>query len=474
MNRITPIAARAAAVILAAGLACIAGIALGGGGATGTGFMARGPITAFGSIFVNGVEFFTDHAQITVNGVSNKTQADLAIGMVLTVNGSVDNNGRTGNANTVEYHADVIGAVDRAADANGTFGALGQDVATDANTVFSNLIGVADLQPGDYVEVSGYPTPSGLLAARVERKSGPTIAVQAQGTNANTTDTTFTIEDLVVDYSGASLQNLPPGGRLLDGLTVLAIGPAPVNGVLQAASVAVIDTSVTGSGNSNGSLSGVIASVASGVINVNGQSIALAANTQYVNGTAADVAPGKLVKVDYTTVGNSVIASKVEFTVLDPSVQVLADVTANNGSSLELLGPAGIIVTTNANTQFRDNSGGSGKGRPPLTLATINVGDHLQVAGAQSSADGVLAARIVRVAPTATINIEGRAQSTQAPVFTVLGEAVTVTDATDLRDENGNAMTAQDFFARAAGHDVTVTAQTVGGSIVATQVLLDQ
>src|SRR6185312_11675310 len=114
MNRITRNAANIAAVILAAGLACIAGIAVGGGGATGTGFMARGPISAFGSIFVNGVEFFTDHAQITINGTGNHPQADLGIGMVLTVTGSVDNNGRTGNANTVDYHADVIGAVDRA------------------------------------------------------------------------------------------------------------------------------------------------------------------------------------------------------------------------------------------------------------------------------------------------------------------------------------------------------------------------
>lgn len=334
MNRITINAARVAAVILAAGLACVGGIALGGGGATGTGFMARGPISAFGSIFVNGVEFFTDHAQITVNGAGNRTQADLAIGMVLTVNGNVDNNGRTGNANTVEYHADVIGAVDRAADASGTFGALGQDVATDASTVFANVIGVADLQPGDYVEVSGYPTPAGLLAARIERKAGPSATVQVQGKNANTTATTFSIGSLMVDYSGAILQNLPPGGRLVDGLTVLAIGPAPVNGLLQASSVAVINTSVAGTGNSNGSLSGVIASAAAGTITVNGQAISLSSGTQYVNGTAADLAAGRLVKVDYTVIGGSVIASRIEFVVLDTSVSVAADVTASNGSSL--------------------------------------------------------------------------------------------------------------------------------------------
>ncbi len=254
---------------------------------------------------------------------------------------------------------------------------------------------------------------------------------------------------------------------------MLAIGPTPANGVLQASSVAVINTSVSGAGNSNGSLSGVIAAADSSTITVNGQTITLASTTQYVNGKATDIAPGRLVKVDYTVIGGNVIASKVEFTVLDPSVLVAADVTANNGDSLELLGPGGVIVTVNANTQYRDASGSSGKGRPPLTIATINVGDHLQVAGSQSAANGVLAARVVRVSPTTTINIEGRAQSTQAPVFTVLGEEVTVTGSTDLRDENGNTMTAQAFFAKAAGHNVTVTAQSVGGAVTASQVLLD-
>lgn len=101
------------------------------------------------------------------------------------------------------------------------------------------------------------------------------------------------------------------------------------------------------------------------------------------------------------------------------------------------------------------------------------MGDHLQVAGAQVTGNQVLAARIVRVSPTTTINVEGRAQSTQAPVFTVLGVEVTVTEATDLRDENGTPMTAQAFFAKAAGHDVTVAAQRVGDGVVAASVRLD-
>src|SRR5450755_518462 len=85
-----------------------AGMVFGGGGATGTGgpaYSAFGMLSDFGSIFVNGIEFFTDKASITINGVPNRPESDLRIGMVLSVHGSIDGSGRTGNATTVDYHA---------------------------------------------------------------------------------------------------------------------------------------------------------------------------------------------------------------------------------------------------------------------------------------------------------------------------------------------------------------------------------
>ncbi|HSN19447.1 MAG TPA: DUF5666 domain-containing protein, partial [Usitatibacter sp.] len=233
--------------LAAAGIAGIllgaTGIAIGGGGATGTGYIAKGNISAFGSIFVNGIEFFTDKAAITINGVPDRPESDLRLGMVLTVDGTLDGSGKTGTAITVDYHADALGMIDSApvATADGaSFDILGQTVYTNASTIFANALGPQDLQPGDYVEVSGFRSPSGVLASRVERKTGvPTV--QLQGTVANLAGATFTLGSLTVDDSIATFKNVPPGG-LANGQAVVVNGPTPSAGVLQATSVEVLNT----------------------------------------------------------------------------------------------------------------------------------------------------------------------------------------------------------------------------------------
>ena len=460
---------RFAAAGIAAALVGTASLVFGGGGATGTGYVAFGMLSNFGSIFVNGIEFFTDKASITINGVPNRSQSDLRIGMVLSVNGSVDGSGTKGTANTVDYHADALGMVDRAfaaGDATGSFGVLGQNVATDANTVFSNVIDVAQLQVGDYVEVSGFPSPSGILARRVERKTSmPTV--QVKGVISNVASNTFMVGDLTVDDGIATFKNVPAGG-LAAGQTVVVVGPPPANGVLVASTVEVITTSV--SGNTNGSLSGVIATASPNAVVVNGQSFALSSSTQYVNGSAGDLAAGKTVKIDYAVFSASVVATRIEFLKLDEPSFVEASVTATNPGSVELLGPGGVVVTANSATQLQDNSDAKLR---VLTLADINVGDHLQVTGNQVSENGVLATKVVRRKPGTAIVVEGRALSVLAPNFTVIDLVITVTAATDLRDETGTPISADVFFAKAAGHDVSVAATRQNGAIVATSVRLD-
>ncbi len=75
-------------VFIAGLTACGGGTQVAGGGIGGTG-ISQGSITAFGSVWVNGVEFDTSNASILRNG-SSVTQSDLAIGMVVTVDGSVN------------------------------------------------------------------------------------------------------------------------------------------------------------------------------------------------------------------------------------------------------------------------------------------------------------------------------------------------------------------------------------------------
>ena len=60
-----------------------------------------GTITGFGSIFVNGVEFKTTSSTIRVNGASS-SESRLRVGQVVTVTGTVNSDGKTGTATTVE------------------------------------------------------------------------------------------------------------------------------------------------------------------------------------------------------------------------------------------------------------------------------------------------------------------------------------------------------------------------------------
>ena len=64
----------------------------GGAGIGGTGFAGSGTIDGTGSIFVNGIRFDVDDADITVGG-QPATEDDLGLGMVVRVRGRVDADG---------------------------------------------------------------------------------------------------------------------------------------------------------------------------------------------------------------------------------------------------------------------------------------------------------------------------------------------------------------------------------------------
>jgi hypothetical protein len=367
----------------------------------------------------------------------------------------------------VVYNADARGALDAQplqGATGGSFSVLGQAVNTDARTVFAGVIGLGDLHQGDIVEVSGFTAPNGLLASRVERL-GSIPSVQVQGAIANVTATTFTIGGLTVDYSGATLKNV--SSAFTAGQSVIAKGPAPVQNVLQAASVELV---VSGTGNSNGSSAGVLSAASSTSITLNGQAFVVTPSTQYVNGSSADLAAGKSVKADYILIAGKPNATRIEFVTLNSPSFIEADVTAVSSGSVELLGPGGVIVTANAATQFRDNSDARVQS---FTLANVNVGDHLQVAGNQVDEDTMLATRVVRRPPAATIEVDGRALSVAAPTFTVIDLPMLVTANTDIRDANGNAMTAEKFFATAAGHKVNVAVAKGPSGLVAVSIRFD-
>jgi len=81
------------------------------GGITRTGAaVSVGPVTAFGSVVVNGITYDTSSADFTVDGQA-AFQTDLKIGDIVVVKGTIDDDNTNAVAETVEFDDNVEGPV---------------------------------------------------------------------------------------------------------------------------------------------------------------------------------------------------------------------------------------------------------------------------------------------------------------------------------------------------------------------------
>ncbi|MES9928600.1 MAG: DUF5666 domain-containing protein [Candidatus Thiodiazotropha sp. 6PDIVS] len=189
------------------------------GGIGGTG-VTQGRVTSFGSIFVNGIEYETDNANFTVNNADG-TQNDLAIGMVVRINGSSDPDTATGEAESVEYDSLIEGVVDANNIAtNDTLIIMNQTIIVDQDTVYENPFDATTLEAlpiNSVVEVSGFTDGNGdILATRIEVESlgwaGDDLEVS--GVVSNISGTQFQIGDLVIEAADAL--PIPPEGTFVE------------------------------------------------------------------------------------------------------------------------------------------------------------------------------------------------------------------------------------------------------------------
>ncbi len=279
-------------VIFGLWLAILVGLSYGGVGSGGTGRSSFGSITAFGSIFVNGIEYSTSTANIIINGVSNQPESALKLGMAVRVEGSINPDGLTGTATIVEYVGDIEGVIDAApviTGTRGTFRIYGLVVNTDSKTIYDNIASLAALAGGDVVEVSGFfnANDSSFTATRIEKK--PAFRkVELRGYVSNVTATTFVLgPSLVVNYSAAELKDIPLGG-LVNGLYVeVKATTQPTNNVLPATRVSVEGSILASTNIAYGLLQGVAAKVTSNSFEIGNQLIVTNAETVFKAGTAS-------------------------------------------------------------------------------------------------------------------------------------------------------------------------------------------
>jgi hypothetical protein len=286
-----------------------------GGGISGTSIVA-GPISEFGSIFVNGIEFDTTNAVVTIEGDPAVVE-DLRRGMYVFVRGKVNRSAGTGVADRVASDHVLEGPIDAVNAGDGTFVAFSQLVITDASTVFEGAT-IDTLVAGDLVEVFGVrDADDAIRATRVDRKD-EVAEFEVTGTVSALDEgaMTFRFGVLTVDYSGAEIDDPDGVGLANGGIVEAETEDAPQNDLLIATSLDVHNAEFEFEEGDGAEIVGVVTEIISASEFVmNGiQRVVTNAQTRYENGDADDVILNAVVDVEgELDLDGTLIAKEIEF-----------------------------------------------------------------------------------------------------------------------------------------------------------------
>jgi hypothetical protein len=438
-------------------LASCGGGTSGTSGAGGTGVtVVFGTITALGSgsASVNGVEFSTNRATITLDG-NPVTQNELRRGMVVTVSGS--RSGNSGSATQIDVDDAVKGFVEAKTDAN-HWTVMGQTVLIDDQTKFENSV-----QPGvgDFAEVHGLVVADGTISGGfIEKKDPPFPAFEVKGfvKNQNDTAKTFQIGTLTVNYNGALINDMPnPAGNAWNGLLVeakgsMCSGTRPVCGTLTADKVELNGPDVQEAAEFE--IEGFVTKINSPTDFVVGnQRVVTTTSTIFEGGVAGDIAVGVKLEVEGVLSGGVLTASKVEF---GDGIKLEADVAVLSANSFTLSGLPSVTVTVNGLTQFSNVA----------NFAGLTNGDHVRIRGRASGSNTVIATEVERRSPDTRVELQGPIQSITGTdpnqVVRILGVDVDTT-AISFRDINDSAIARATFFAKAVVGKLVKARGTLGG-----------
>ncbi len=303
-----------------------------GGGSSGsadqTSNTSSGPITSFGSVYVNGVEYDTDGAAIYVEDEA-ASESDLRVGMMVTID--KDSNG---NATSIHHDDDLEGIVlannIAAGQTTGTMDIMGQTVTITADTVFeSDVAGITDagmVVAGNIVEVSGHSTGTGLITAtRIEVKAvdlATYINTHAEGVelkgvveNHVLATSKFDIGSMTIDYSGAMLSDL--AGGITNGIYVEVKSTAGiVGGELIAWKVEREDDgSIHREGDEDDEyeIHGMVMAMTADTITVDSQLVVINNETEFEDGVRGDIVVGAMVEVEgYFNAAGDLVAEEIE------------------------------------------------------------------------------------------------------------------------------------------------------------------
>jgi len=443
------------------------------------GGVAVGPIDGFGSVIVNGVRFDTSDTAFTVNG-SAGGQDDLAVGQVVVVKGSIDDDGVTGTADTVSYDDVAKGPVDVGSIdlAGQTFSVLGQTIRVTTATLFDDSIqppSLDGLNEGDVVEISGLPDADGAVrATRIQPSAAAIYELTGFVSNLDSGAFTFTIGAQTIDYSGAQLDDFPTGGPA-NGDYVEAKGSVfTIEGALVATRVELendLSGDDLGEDGDDAEIEGYVTGFrSSSDFDVLGIRIRTTASTVFERGTAADVRLNVRLEAEGSVQSDgSVLADKIQFQP-EGRLEAFAPVDAVNLAAATMT-VLGVTVLTDTSTSFEDKF----LDQQSFGLDDLRTGDWVEVRGFADDQGRFLAQQVEREDPADLDEVElrGFAEDVNAPGFSILGVSVTTNASTEFRNLADAPIGAQQFFDAAEGRLVDVDGTWDGAVLTASEASLE-
>ncbi len=338
------------------------GIGSSGTGAAPTTGVASGTVNGFGSIFVAGVRCDDSRAKVTWNtatGTPESGTPDVKLGQRVEV--VFDTTAATCKILQAKVDPELVGLVSSTAPLT----VAGQRVVivTDASSAPATVLdGYADasaIHAGDRVEVHGRPVLlNGQLviqASRIERRAATDVWVRAKGVIAGLTATQFTIGGLTVRRDSNTRLD-PADSVLANGQTVVVWSTAAVAGdgsvtanairqakrTLEALQAVRVEGPVSGCGSTSPCTTPT----------VDGLSVDLSGAT-FVTGTQADVADGKVLRVEgsWDAERSRLVASKASVRVRDAAagtvtlIGLVSDFVSTSDFTVR-----GVPVTTDGST----------------------------------------------------------------------------------------------------------------------------
>ena len=348
------------------------GIGIADGGIRGTG-SSVGPVSGFGSVFVNGVKFETGNIlnRRVVNNDGLSSEDDLEKGMILRVEGRWTADG-TGTAESLEYddtfrstaaNVSVTKVDSSGAPETGTFTVLGQTISFDRRTVIrlDNEFADASALEGKLVRISAWPSGDSYRASYIgelDTLTGNLVELEGLGR--------YDSGDLLI---GTQRIIVPGDSVFADGLTADAIGQTgqriEVEGEYDGAIITARtirpadDRRYEGQEGEDIEITGTVSGYTPRATSffVNGVAVSITSDTEFDDLDRGQLTDNMLVRVEGDFLNGVIVAEEVELFEGNAEVEAAVLSPLDDAAANELnVGGVRVLITNNTLVEQDDGA----------------------------------------------------------------------------------------------------------------------